>query len=335
MPPLGRLLADTLDVAARLVPCEAGSLLLDDPSRRRGHRQLTVVADFGPFPRVGTTFGTENSIAGDVYRSGSGLRIEDVSGDPRYHSQVERRDWGNRLRSLAAVPIAFERRVCGVLVLKNRKGRGSRGGFTRRDLEFIELVGRTLSSAILNAVDVLKQSQLALHDDLTGLRNVRGLEEQLTALIEGTSDDCSILWIDVDGLKKLNDRLGHTAGSEALIRVSEVVRTLAPAPEFTFRFGGDELVVLCPEHDRKAAEALGEAIRVAVSQKTGGPLKFGGSLPPLTVSVGVASLRSSLRENTVGLAARLLTAGDRALYRAKRGGKNQVACATRRDDPLR
>ena len=334
LPPLGPFLAETLDLARRLVPSQAGSLLLDSPKRDKRRSPLTFVAGFGPTPPVGQTVPAGRGIVGAVYRSGESIRVDEAHQDERFFARLDQKA-GFQTRSVIATPVRLERAVCGVFELINRKGRRT---FSDRDVELVELLSRYLSGVILNAVDIVKQNELALRDDLTGLRNARGLEEQLARIVAETPDDsdCGVLWIDVDGLKAINDRLGHRAGSEALQRAAEVTEQIVRPDDLVFRFGGDELVVLCPQSDLETVCALGEALIHAIRAHTGGPMRFGGRLPALSVSVGAATLRGSLSKSRrqADLTARLLAAGDKALYRAKRNGRGRLVAATRRDDTL-
>jgi len=340
IPPVGRLLSETLDLGRQLVPSTAGSLLLDDPrAKRHGPGSpLTFVAAFGA--RAETILGSSvpggKGIVGAVYRSGDVLAVADPDSDPRFFPGVDDAVTGPRFqtKSLLAVPVRLESRVCGVLELLNRSGRSS---FSEADREAIEIVAGHLSRIVLNAVDVLKQNTLARTDDLTGLRNARGLDSEIQERAKRArrrDKAICVLFLDVDGLKKVNDRLGHRAGSEAIRRVGRSIAETVGSGVSTHRFGGDEFVVIAPGDSAQGRE-LAERLRQAASDRTKGPMRHGGRLPPMSVSVGVAStdrLVDEERDATVG--ARLLAAADRALYRAKREGRDRAVVATRRDDRL-
>lgn len=338
VPAVGPVLVETLDLAARLVPCEAGSLLLDDPTRRDS--PLTFVSVLGPASEslVGLEVPVGHGIVGEVYRSGETYRTSAPADDPHFFAKVDEIS-AFRTRSLVATPIRLERRVCGVFELVNRRGRAA---FEARDVEIVELLAGYVARAILNAIDIRKQNHLALHDELTGVRNVRGLDAYLRKQLrraDRRGGDLSVMFVDVDHLKKINDRLGHRAGSEALRRVGHGLGEALGDAGHVFRFGGDEFVIVLPDRVRRDAEDIGRSLRRAVLSRSPGPMRFGGSLPPVSICVGVASLRQSLRsspsERTDTRAARLLAAADTALYRAKRSGRSRVVGATRRDDRLR
>ena len=341
-PPLAAWLAQTLDLARTLVPSQAGSLLLDEPGRRGETSALTFVAAFGPASErlIGMSVAAGRGIVGHVYREGATWVTADPNLDPHFFGKVDK-EASFRTRSVVAAPIRLESQVCGVFELVNRKGHGS---FSERDRLTVELFAQHVSRAILNAVDILKQNQLALRDDLTGLYNTRGLERylglELTRQARAHEDDLSVIFLDVDRLKTVNDRLGHGAGSELLRRVGRAVHKSlveldAPRTR-AYRFGGDEFVVILPNAAPERAEALAEQIRARVALVSEHPMRHGGRLPKVSISVGVASARTALRERAsqASRGARMLAAADKALYRAKRLGRDRVVRATRRDDTL-
>jgi diguanylate cyclase (GGDEF)-like protein len=331
---MGQWLSHTLELAGRLIPCEAGSLLLDQPTSERPRSPLTFVAAFGPTADelVGMEVPEGQGIVGHVYRTGETVCIERPVEDPRFYARVDQIG-GFQTRSMVAVPVRLEQTVCGVLELVNRRGPV---GFSEREVELAELLSEHTSRALLNAVDILKQNYLALHDDLTGMRNVRGLDDHLRGAVaraRAGGEDVAALFVDVDHLKQINDRLGHVVGSEALRQVAHTLRATVGERGVGFRFGGDEFVVVCPAMGATEAEALAEALRAAVQ----GATEEAEGMPAVTLSVGTATLRESLASDEGGgdEGARLLRAADSALYRAKDAGRDRTVQATPRDDTLR
>lgn len=331
-PPLGAFLAETLDLSMRLVPAEAGSLLLDDPEHRRRSAKsaLTFVAAFGPAAAqlVGVEVPAGRGVAGHVYGEGATYVTARPGKDKHFFAGVDELS-AFRTKSLVAAPVRLEHTVCGVLELVNRRGARA---FDARDVELVELLARYISRAILNAVDLLKRNELLVTDELTRARNVRMLEPELereVKLAQRSGSDMAVLFVDVDRLKRINDRHGHRAGSEALRRVGDaLVKTLGERG-VTYRFGGDEFVVVLPGAGPPEAGALAKELFDAVRVRTAGPLADGGALPNVTVSIGIATLRHTVahparptRGPTPG--ALLLSASDHALYRAKRAGRARI-----------
>lgn len=158
--------------------------------------------------------------------------------------------------------------------------------------------------------------ELSMTDPLTGLRNLRyfraRLEEELADAVRRNRPACLLL-IDLDGFKSINDRLGHPAGDQLLQGVAASIRNLARHGETAARVGGEEFALILPDTDEAGARAAAERLREAVSacrlnDRDG-----------VTASIGLA--RSS------GNAEHWYAQADRALYQAKRRGKNRVVAA--------
>ncbi len=161
-------------------------------------------------------------------------------------------------------------------------------------------------------------SQLSITDGLTRLHNHRFFQDHLTREIKRvmrSGEPLSMLLIDIDDFKALNDRLGHAAGDEVLVRISRILETRLRDCDLLARYGGEEFVVLCSGTDRLGAYQLAESIRTQVSEAVFG---FDAALEParISVSIGVAQFEGN-RKIFFG-------AADRALYGAKAQGKNCV-----------
>lgn len=335
-PPTGRWLAETLALTAKLVPCAGGVLFLNDPTDPQARFDLTVIAGFGKdvVHHVGRKIRVEDGARGEVFRTGATLRLDgDIPSDPLFEDLP-----GSAGRSRLVTPIRLERAISGLLELANRRGRPV---FSDRDVEMAEMLADYLSRTILNAVDILKQNELALYDELTGLRNTRGLESYLEQHVEASlhaDREVAVLFLDVDRLKQVNDKLGHRAGSEALRRVARALAETVGERGVAFRFGGDEFVVICPDTDVDAGRALAGRILENVLRETPGPLADGATLPAISLSAGVATLRTStteahgMRGGTSERAAQILTKADQALFRAKRAGRGRIEIARSTDD---
>ncbi len=167
---------------------------------------------------------------------------------------------------------------------------------------------------------VMRLRTLASHDWLTGALNRGAFEERVDAelaRVRRTSASLSLVTFDVDHFKRINDSLGHAAGDAALRGVGEVVKAAMRRSDVFGRLGGEEFGLLLPDTDTAGAVVVAEKLRRRLAlPRDGGP--------ELTVSFGVA-------EATAGLSARAVFAGaDRALYAAKRAGRNRVVWADER-----
>ncbi len=169
--------------------------------------------------------------------------------------------------------------------------------------------------------DVSRQVRNARKDTLTGLYSRRYMDEQLPGLMKAhrrNGQPLSLLIIDLDHFKRINDSLGHLVGDEVLWRVAEAVRATVRTADSAVRYGGEEFCVILPGTARPEAARVGERVREAVAK-----LNLDSLDPGLTVttSVGVASLdpEEELHE--------WLGRADVALYSAKNAGRNQVHIA--------
>jgi len=166
--------------------------------------------------------------------------------------------------------------------------------------------------------------EFAVTDALTGLHNRRYLDTHLRAIYdEATRREraLSLLLLDIDRFKSVNDTYGHDAGDEVLREFANRVRALTRGIDVVARFGGEEIVIVVPDTALDGARAVAERIREQVS---GTPfvVQHGLRRVAVTVSIGVAA-----RPDTDASAADLLKRADLALYQAKHGGRNQVVAA--------
>lgn len=168
--------------------------------------------------------------------------------------------------------------------------------------------------------------RLSATDPLTGLANRRTFDAQ--AAIEWKrhqreSEPLSVIWVDIDRFKQYNDGYGHQAGDQCLRQVAAIIRScISRAGDLPARYGGEEFLVLLPDTDCSGAVHVADRMRAAV-EKAGIPHARSDVAPVVTISLGVASCVP----DASGSIARLITAGDEALYRAKAGGRNRVVLA--------
>lgn len=170
--------------------------------------------------------------------------------------------------------------------------------------------------------DMLQESiQLAVIDSLTGLNNRRFLESKLPTMIEAAADadkPASVMILDIDHFKVVNDTFGHDAGDDVLklfaLRVKAVIRNV----DLLCRLGGEEFIVVMPDTSLEVAARVGERIRHTISAAMF-PIEQGARQIAVTVSIGIADRRNDR------LGERLLKRADRALYRSKQEGRNRVS----------
>jgi two-component system cell cycle response regulator len=164
----------------------------------------------------------------------------------------------------------------------------------------------------------------AIIDPLTKLHNRRYLTSQLAAMIgdrQGRDAPLSFIILDVDFFKKVNDTFGHDSGDSVLVETANRMRRFIRDNDILARFGGEEFVIVMPETDRQAAQRIAERLRIAI-ETTPYIVQRGTRQIKITASFGVATLDGRL-ETADDLARR----ADKALYEAKRTGRNKVVMA--------
>lgn len=166
---------------------------------------------------------------------------------------------------------------------------------------------------------IIRMKHLADHDQLTGLLNRRAFETKLAdhfGLYQRYGMPFSIIMLDIDHFKRINDKYGHAAGDVAIVNTANVFRETVRQTDVIARFGGEEFIILLPK--QTAAEALSVANKICEHVRTS---EWQLNTPPLTISAGCADA------TMVNSQDRLLTLADYALYEAKRNGRDQSLIA--------
>jgi len=205
-------------------------------------------------------------------------------------------------------------------------GRGEVGELTAvfNDMVFRLRRGR---EALNDAHETLKKKneeleKLSITDSLTGLFNRRQLMEVLE--IEGRRNlrhqrPFSVLMLDVDRFKKLNDTYGHLAGDEVLKKLAWILKQETRDVDHAARYGGEEFLIMLPDTNIDGASEVGERIRARIEREK---YAFDGKEMKVTASIGIACCPVE-----GGAAEALIARADKALYKAKRGGRNRVVKA--------
>ena len=185
-------------------------------------------------------------------------------------------------------------------------------------------------SARLEEIERLQAElrEQALRDPLTGLYNRRHLDAQLPELLAQAArqaEPLSVLILDLDHFKQVNDLHGHQAGDEVLRHAARQITRHTRASDLVCRYGGEEFVVVLPGVAPAQAAERAEALRAALEVV---PARFGALALPLTASFGVAGLSKEADNSD-----RLIGAADRALYEAKAQGRNRVVMARQGEPP--
>jgi diguanylate cyclase (GGDEF)-like protein len=302
-----------LEHMARAVDAEIGALAVFLPQEN----SLAITATYG-YPAVlveHLRLAPGEGVLGRVFATGAPVVVSDVSGMP---GQVARRRY--RTDSYIALPLAGPDGVVAVIALTDKT---SGEPFSDADLSALMLM--SVPAALAVSRELLRDrtndlAHLATVDALTGLFNRRYFETRLEQELQRQrrqQDDLSLLLLDLDNFKELNDTQGHLVGDMALKEVAEILRRAVRIFDVCARYGGEEFVILMPGAGASTALRIAERIRRQVEQHFATGLRSGVPVP-LTVSIGVSTASPDVTRDV------LVAKADSALLRAKRTGKNQV-----------
>jgi diguanylate cyclase (GGDEF)-like protein len=222
------------------------------------------------------------------------------------------------IRSILCYPLMRRGKTIGAIELLNKVT----GNFTQEDQDLIEMILDPLAVAI-RTVDHFEESErLTITDDLTKLYNYRYLKKYLEANVNRClryKKKVSLLFIDIDGFKGINDTFGHLIGSQALAEMGQVFKQMVRETDIVGRYGGDEFIIILPETPLNGAMVIAERIRKKVEEYE---FVAQNLSIRLTVSLGVANCP----KHTL-TAEGLIKKADAAMYRAKELSKNSIKIA--------
>jgi diguanylate cyclase (GGDEF)-like protein len=218
-------------------------------------------------------------------------------------------------RSIAVIPLTQDKIVVGVIYLDNQQ---LPHNFDLLQIPFLTTYAVHTSIALHNTL-LYKR---AITDDLTQLYTRQHIDEGLELQIQRaqTEDqELSILILDLDHFKKINDTYGHTSGDQVLQTFSNLIKKHIRDCDMAGRFGGEEFVVILADTSLKQAEVFAEKIRCAIEKES---IVKDEQVIRVTVSIGVASYRKKHGNKAL----LLFEDADKALYQAKEQGRNQTVC---------
>jgi diguanylate cyclase (GGDEF)-like protein len=256
-----------------------------------------------------------------VAEHGESLIVPEVDQDPRFAKLAEDKIPGAsfRVRSAICMPLRSRLQTLGVIQLINCR----LDTLTDYTISFLHVLCDYAAIAIENARAVERIHELTITDDCTGLYNVRYLYRQLDLEMERARrfhTSFSLIFIDLDHFKVVNDRYGHLVGSQLLADVGQVLRAQVRGVDSVFRYGGDEFTVLLPESDKLAAQETAARLHRALREKV---FDMGEGLD-LTVraSFGVATFPEDGKT-----AQEIIRSADTMMYLVKGLTRDSVAVA--------
>lgn len=293
----------------------AAVTVFDETSRTHEVRAAQSAAEVGEDVRdlVGARFAHNAGLVSMVVQNRFPLPYKGDF-DPAHQVVLNKRFPWPKLPSLLVLPLVLRDRALGTLILGARR-RHAFGDSVRPTLE---VLASHLAVSLANARAVHKLEMMATTDGLTGLLNKRAMleaAEQKLASAGRFEKKLSVLVLDIDHFKKVNDTYGHDVGDVVIKGLGEILKRQKRTTDVVARFGGEEFVVLCEETNEKGAMLLAERIREELQKSV-----FHADKTQLSVtcSVGIATYA----EGISGWDA-LFKAADDALYVSKRSGRNR------------
>ena len=215
-----------------------------------------------------------------------------------------------------SIPLMIEKEVVGVLNINDV----DQDSFNVGDLGFILNLSELIAMSISNAVLYEQTKKLAVTDGLTGISNRPNMEQSLLSEFERSKRygvPLSVVLLDVDHFKDVNDSYGHQKGDEILVTFASVLKKFCRANDTAARYGGEEFLMILPQSNAQGAFKIAERVREEIMKMSfvGNDSKFS-----VTTSCGVAELNRDYMKNTD----QLINVADNAMYEAKNSGRNKT-----------
>src|SRR5262250_685183 len=287
---LDQVLRTIMEKINEVLHPDTWSLLLMDAAKQELFFQIATGKGADALKDVRIKVG--QGLAGWVAQTGEVVVVPDTTKDSRFFSQVDAQT-KVETRSIVAVPVRFRDQCLGVIELINCMGPE---GFSQRDLVLLEALADYAAIAIENARHVQRIHELTITDDCTTLYNARHLNFMLDTEIYRShrySFEFSIIFIDLDHFKSVNDTHGHLVGSKLLGEIGEAIKSHCRLIDLAFRYGGDEFVLLLPQTSKENAVGVANRLHKLIRESVW--LKDTDLNVKITASVGVASYPTDSR----------------------------------------
>ena len=302
-----RLAELIVDRATTWVPAPSWAIVSADLSG-----QLSILGDRGLTAEMRPDV---HAVANWVMKHGEEFATADLRTDARVTDAV--------VGTVLAFPLSTHGRRIGSLIGLDRAPSTREPRLAPSVLHAVRILLEPAASALDNALLLQRAEALSVTDDLTHLYNSRYLTLVLrreTKRATRTGQPLSLLFLDMDGFKSVNDAHGHLCGSRALVEAAAVIRGSARETDVVARFGGDEFALVLPDTGAAGAFAVGERVRQRIAAH---PFLVSEGLDiRLTASVGAATLPDVARSPD-----ELVRAADAAMYQVKQRGKNGIQAA--------
>src|SRR6266481_4804651 len=313
---LDSILQTIMDKMAEFFRPDTWSLLMVDEQKDELYFAIAVGDAADTLKTVRLKVG--EGIAGWVARHGESLIVPDVYNDPRFAKRIdEMTKW--KTRSIICVPLKSKHRVLGVIQLINC----AMESFGEQEMFFLHALCDYAAIAIDNARAVEKIQELTITDDCTGLYNARHLYKTLEAEVyrsQRFSYEFSVVFLDLDHFKQVNDGHGHLVGSRLLHEIGYRIKACLRLIDYAFRYGGDEFVVLLPQTNKEQGLVVAKRLREMIR---GTSFEMEGNVSlTIRTSMGLATFPEDAKS-----AHEIIRQADEMMYMVKNNNRDSIAVA--------
>jgi len=305
-----------MEVIAEVFQPENWSLLLLDEEREELYFEIAVGQSSKKLKEIRLKLG--EGIGGWVAKNAKPLITDDAYLDPRFAKWVDEKT-GFKTRSIACVPLISKGKVLGVIELLNAEPKKR----TDKEIQLLEALADLVAIAIENARFVERIRELTIIDDVTGLYNSRHLHTLLETEISRAfryHNSFSLIFLDLDHFKLVNDNYGHLVGSRLLREVGQLFRYNLRTIDWALRYGGDEFIIILPQTNKKEAILVCKRLRETLNQT----IFFEKEKLNIRIfaSYGISSFPEDAQDKEG-----IIKLADQAMYLVKRSGRNGIALA--------
>jgi len=314
---LQKILQTIMEKISDMLQPDTWSLLMLDEDTQELYFEIAIGSGAEKLRDVRLKLG--EGVAGWVAQHGEPLLVENTANDPRFTPKVDELTH-TETRSIVCVPIKAHGHVLGVIELVNALGKPS---FGAEDIPILKSLADYAAIALENARYVQRIHELTITDDCTALYNARHLHFVLDTEIYRSNRygyEFSVIFIDLDHFKQVNDVHGHLVGSKLLWMIGDNIKGHLRMIDYAFRYGGDEFVVLLPQTSKENALMVVRRIReLMINRVFFAEEKLNIKV---TASFGVATFPVDGRTRK-----ELLRKADEAMYLVKNTSRNNIALA--------
>lgn len=319
------ILDHIIDTLVRLFEADFVGISLVD--KEGGYSNLKRVSDGMKEHLEDKEIPHDDTLIGFVAESGKHFHFDDISARSQYRSVFGKEiDFALGMKNIKSVLIYpfhetyqdvenKDQDVLGSVVI----GRRTKNPFNEGEISLAKIICRESAKSMTSSLNFQKVKELAIRDGLTGLYNHRHFQEMLSYTIvhsDRYSAQASLLMIDVDDLKVINDTYGHQAGDTVLSSIGNILSETLRKVDIPARYGGDEFAVILPNTNKAGSIAVAEKIRSRLKRIS---LRPDSREIQVTFSIGIATYPQCAASKEL-----LIEKSDRALYESKNQGKNKI-----------